>query len=266
MTQVLEQDAQAFNNSLKSQAPQMVPANSTTVKLIRGIQNPLTGEWQDECQVRELTGEDEEALSTQDAKVNLSYSEYMSMLLRRSVISIGDIVVADAPDVIDSLIIGDRDILFLGTIQATYGRYKELIATCGSCNESSDIKVDLKDDFKVDAKDQDLRKPLEITLKNGETILLNYATGGDSQYVNKKAKTTAEQNTLMLARCAIFKDNAPADREDWARKLSLADRNKMVKALLNNQPGPQMEVVKTQCANCKADMPLALDWVSLLFG
>lgn len=263
MVNTLNNEAEAINNALKSDAPIMAPALSTSVTLLRGVQTPLTGDWNMECNVRELTGEDEEWLASNDVKKGMSYSEYMSALLKRSVVSIGNINVSETPDVIDELIIGDRDLLFLGTIKATYGRYRELQAVCGSCSESNDIKVDIDTDFKVDKPSKDIHKPLEITMRDGSVLTARYVTGGDSQIVTKRAKTTAEQNTLMLSRCVNVDVE---DKEKWARSLNLADRNKLVKALLDNQPGPRMEEVKTQCAHCGEEMTLALDWVSLLFG
>ncbi len=263
MSDTLHNEVEALNNALKEDAPQISSPPNVHITLMRGVQTPLSGEWHDQCVVRELTGEDEEWLAANDIKKGLSYSEYMSALLKRSVVSIGSIKVADTPDVIDELLIGDRDILFLATIKATYGRFRDLQAVCGSCNETNDVRIDLDDDFKVEKSDNDLRKPLEVVLRDGKTYKVRYVTGGDSQQVTKKTKTTAEQNTLMLSRCVLVDVE---DKESWARSLNLADRNKLVKALLDNQPGPRMEEVNTQCAHCGEDMSLALDWVSLLFG
>ena len=97
-------------------------------------------------------------------------------------------------------------------------------------------------------------------------VKLNYPTGADSLHVAKKAKTTAEQNTLMLSRCSTWDGSPPNNTEAWAKKLNLGDRNKLVKALTTDTPGPKMEEVKTQCANCDGDLLILMDWVSLLFG
>jgi len=69
-----------------------------------------------------------------------------------------------------------------------------------------------------------------------------------------------------LSRCALLDGKTTAEKEAWARGLSLADRNKLVKALFSAQPGPRMEEVETQCSHCNAKIVLALDWVALLFG
>lgn len=258
------QDVAALNDALKSSAPEMSHSKSLQVNLLRGI---FDGEeWQTSATVKELTGVDEEALAAYDVRNGVSYSEYMTHLLKRSVEYIGSTAVSEKPTIVDDLIIGDRDVLFLGTLKATYGRYREFEVICNECDKNNDITIDLEDDFKVEESTKDIHKPLAIILKDGSVINLNYPTGGDSQYVAKKAKTTAEQNTLMLARCAILEGYDRTQAEVWAKNLNLADRNKLVKALLSAQPGPRMGEVETQCAHCNAKINLALDWVSLLFG
>jgi len=247
-------------------APTISMPGSASVTLLRGVFSNLPNEWQTDSVVRELTGTDEEALASYDVKTNITYSEYMSYLLKLAVINIGNISIKEHPSVIDDLIIGDRDLLFLGIIKATYGRYREFDVTCKECEKQNSIQVDLDEDFPIEDAKGNLTEPLSVTLKNKAVITLNYPTGGDSQWVAKRSKNTAEQNTMMLARCAILGPKDKINPEAWARGLSLADRNKLVKALFSAQPGPRMEEVKTQCAHCNAIINLALDWVALLFG
>jgi len=59
---------------------------------------------------------------------------------------------------------------------------------------------------------------------------------------------------------------APDNPLKWARNLSIGDRRKLVDALLAVEIGPKMGEVETQCASCGEDMPILLDWVSLLFS
>ena len=192
MSTELSSDAAAVNQALQDPAPKVDLPTSLKVDLYRGLYIPSSDEWYTTATVRELNGEDEEALSAFDVQKNVTYSEYMTHLLKRGVVSIGDL----------------------------------------------EVKV----------------------------IQLRYPTGGDSQTAGKRGKTTAEQNTIILSRCAILEGKTTAEKEAWARGLSLADRNKLVKALFSAQPGPRMEEVETQCSHCNAKIVLALDWVALLFG
>lgn len=262
----LASSAAAVNEALQEPAPKIDLPTSLKVDLLRGYYDPSSSQWSTTATVRELNGEDEEALAAFDIQKNVTYSEYMTQLLKRGVKTLGNIEVNGRAELIDELIVGDRDLLFLGVLKATYGRYREFQVTCRECEESNDVTMDLETDFKLEKSTKDLHKPLEVKVKDGSVVLLKYPTGGDSQYVGKRGKTTAEQNTLMLARCVILEGKTTAEKEAWARGLSLADRNKLVKALFSAQPGPRMEEVETQCAHCNAKIVLALDWVSLLFG
>jgi len=257
-----KQQADSINSALQEAIPEMKAAPNTVVELIRGIFNDELESWDTTAVVRELNGFDEEALASLDNR-NLVYAEYMSALLKRAVVSIGSVMIANNPSVIDNLIIGDRDLLFLGVVEATYGKTREYQVTCRSCDASNDVTVSM-DEFENKKTDLDVHKPLVGVLSDGTEIEFRLPTGGDSQLVAKKAKSTAEQNTFMIARCVTSKHIKNA--ENWAKGLGLKDRANLVKLLLDNQPGPVVGEVNAQCATCGEPMVLALDWASLLFG
>ena len=265
MADTLVDIAGAANAAIEDPAPAIDNPPPTDVKLIRGVLNTANGEWETTAVVRELTGEDEETLAALDSKGDLSYGDYLVALLKRAVVSIGTQKVENNPEVLEDLIIGDRDLLFLAVIRATYGRVREIQMACGSCGESNDVGIDLDEDFKVEGTPKDLTKPIQVQLKDGSTISLNYPTTGDSRYASRKGKTTAEQNTLIISRCLVSEMDKDS-RETWAKKLGLVDRKKITKAINSAQPGPKMEEVKTQCAHCDQELIVVLDWVSLLFG
>jgi len=258
--------AQSANAALEDPAPFIDSTPPTDVQLIKGLFNEETREWETTAVVRELTGEDEEALATFDAKEDITYGEYLVHLLQRAVVSVGSQEVKNNKDIIDKLIIGDRDVLFLAVIRATYGRTREVQLTCGNCGGSNDVTIDLEEDFKMEKTDKDLYAPFIVTLKNGEVLSFNMPTTGDSRYASKKAKTSAEQNTYIIARCLQLDEGNHISREDWAKKLNVADRKKIIKAITSVQPGPRMGEVETQCAHCEQELIVVLDWVSLLFS
>lgn len=265
MSEVSESAISAANEVMADPAPRINQAPVTAVTLIRGVE--VDGDWHKEATIRELNGEDEEAIVSLTSKPDLVYSDYMSALLKRAVVNIGPVDVTENQSVIDNLLIGDRDLLFIGAMRATYGRFREMEVTCGNCSESNLVKLNLEEDFKFDMPKGDFTKPITVELRNGLKVKVNYPNGADSSHVTKKAKTTAEQNTLMIARCTVWdEEDRPADPETWAKKLGVADRNKLVRALTSNPPGPKMEEVKTQCAYCEEELIILMDWVSLLFG
>ena len=254
----------AANEALSDPAPRINNAPVTEVLLMRGVLRD--NQWLQESVIRELNGEDEEAIASLTSKNDLVYSDYMTALLKRAVVSIGNVKMSDDSTMVDDLLIGDRDLLFIGAMKATYGRFREMEVVCGNCGATNFVTLNLEEDFKFERPSFDCTKPLEVELRNGSIVKLRYPTGSDSSYVAKNAKNNAEQNTLMLARCAEWGDDKPADVQKWAKTLGVSDRNKLVRALTTNPPGPKMEEVKTQCAKCEDDLLILMDWVSLLFS
>lgn len=263
-----QEDASAINDALNDKVPSMPEPANNVVTLLRGVlhTSPDGETWHTEAQVRELTGADEEHLAVVSKKKDLLYSEYMTEILKLAVVKVGTVSVSEHPAVIDSLIFADRDMLYLGIIKATYGREKLLTYVCQKCSTANDLHIDLLNDFPVKEPSFDLQKGMEVETSKG-TITLRLPSGGDVSTIQKKSGSDAELNTLMLSKCAVWpKGKAPADPVAWARNLNVADRRKLVNALLDIEVGPKLGEVDTQCAACGEESPLALDWVSLLFS
>jgi hypothetical protein len=260
-----EKEAEALNSAIKDPVPELQEGESTLVTLQRGLMDPATGMWQVEAEVREMNGADEEYMSGLESKADLTYGEYISALLKRAVVRVGVIPLELDKNPLDNLSIGDRDILFLGVIRATYGKSKEFQAVCRACESSNDVVVDLNEDFPIKKPSVDLRNPITLKLKNNKVVNLRVPTMGDNAHVSKVAKSVAAQNTLMISRCSVWPEgNQPADLDEWAKNLNVADRNKIVKSLLEIEAGPDLKAVNVQCASCGEEMTIALDWVSLL--
>ncbi len=257
-----KQQADALNAALAEEIPEIKAPPATSIELLRGVFNKETNSWESTAYVRELNGFDEEALAALDNQ-NVVYAEYMSVLLKRAVVSIGSFSVKDDPTIIDNLIIGDRDLLFLKIVEVTYGVNRQYQVSCGSCKAMNDIVVPMNE-FENREVDHDPHMPLEATLSDGTKVRMRLPNGLDSQVVAKKAKSTAEQNTLMLARCVEFP--VMANPQQWAKELGMKDRNELVRILMESQPGPEVGEVNAQCATCGLDLNIVLDWASLLFG
>jgi len=114
----------AANEALSDPAPRISNAPVTEVLLMRGVLRD--SQWLQESVIRELNGEDEEAIASLTSKNELVYSDYMTALLKRAVVSIGNVQMSDDPTMVDDLLIGDRDLLFIGAMKATYGRFREM--------------------------------------------------------------------------------------------------------------------------------------------
>jgi hypothetical protein len=257
-------DVDALNTALAEPVPYMHEPVVKPVQLYRGISQ--NGEkWHDVATVRELTGADEEYLSGLEKKPKITYTEYLNGVLERAVLTIGDLTVAQAPAMVNKLILPDRDLLFVGIIRATYGAEREFRATCGECGTRNDVVVNLDDDFPIKDPDFDPKTTIPVKTRSG-TYHLRLPNGEDSLEVQKVGSTDSEINTAMLARCVVFDENGPEDHLQWARNLNVADRKKLINALLDIDFGPSIKGVDAQCAECGADMPIVLNWVSLLLG
>lgn len=265
-----KEEADLINESMEDSIPTMPDAPLNIVTLMRGLMQETEGKtvWHTDAEIRELNGEDEEYLASLEKKKGLTYSEYMTALLSRAVTKIGTYEIAGerGNKIIDKLILGDRDLLYLGIMKATYGDTRQVRVICPHCQVSNDVTLDLDEDFPVTKPDFDVKKGIVINTSKGD-IRLRLPNGEDTLEVQKSTKSDAEINTMMLARCTMWKDGEePDDPVRWARTLNIADRRKLVDALTDIEIGPKMGEVDTQCASCEQDMPVLLDWVSLLLG
>jgi hypothetical protein len=263
-------EADIVNNAVAADpVPTMPGSLDTSVQLLRGLGQKLDDgddTWHDVAYVKELTGADEEYLATLETKKGLTYTEYMTALLERSVERVGTLVVKDMPGLLNKLILADRDMLFLGIVRATYGTTRDLQVICPKCQTQNDVTLDLDADFPVTQPGFDLREPIDVQTKKG-VIHLRMPNGEDTIKAQQKSTSDAELNTIILSRCAMWDEGtAPADPVDWAKGLNIADRRKLVNTLINIEIGPKLEGVETQCATCGEDMPILLDWVSLLLS
>lgn len=250
--------AEVINTAIQDPVPAMGNAPDLTVRLLKGYCGKKT------AMVREMTGADEEFLASLEVRTTMAYPEYVSSLLKRTVVSIDDIEVIKSPSVIDDLIIGDRDILFLAVVKATYGVTRTYSLTCPHCKEDTNLSVDIDKDFPMIGTEEDAEKEISVTLRNGKKFTFNHPTGAVSKKINKQSKTPAEQNTLMISLC--LDDSSIKDKEAWARSLSVGDRNKILDAIFAVKIGPKVGEVNDPCPSCGEQIILPLDWVSLLFG
>ena len=267
MSVSLAAQADEVNEAIKESPPEVGQAAPTTVQLLRGVIDPDSGEWQDTAVVREMTGEDEEELARLSTKDDLTYADYTTALLNRAVLSIGTQTIKSNRSVLESLIIGDRDLLFLGIIRATYGNVRSFSVTCGKCSQSSDVRVNLDEDFPIQQPKGSLTEARVVELKDGTEVKVKYLTGKDAQIIGALESNAAEQNTAIVAHAVIWDD----DRSDkvktqWSRSLSLADRKILIDTVLEDQPGPTLEEVEAPCGHCDEKITMLLDWASLLLG
>lgn len=240
--------------------PEMDDNRFTEVDLPAGWISP-TGLLIKTAQVRELNGFDEERLARIDMQKNVA--TYVTELLLLGVERLGD----DKPskEVLQSLLIGDRDALVLGIRRATYGDDVEFKLNCSVCGNESAVTIELDKDIPVVELDDPLTRMFTVVLKNGEAkvqLITGLAQERFSEDMGKK--TQAETNTIMLSRSVVEINGMQVrNGEDPVRALSSGDRAKILDFLGEHQPGPQMNEIPVNCATCNEEYPILIGLPSL---
>jgi len=264
MTNITE--VESMDEAFKDPAPSISLPESVIIELYRGLLNPTTGQWQTTAEVRELNGKDEEFLSSLENNKKITYAMYVNTLVSRATVRIGDTNIKNTKSIIEELITGDRDILLLAILKATYGAERTFKYPCSSCNTLNDVTINIEEDFPMQESTLNLRDPFLITLKNGSKLKFRYPVGSDNVAM-AKGETTAQQSTLLISRCVIWDQHKDSlYSEEWAKALGLKDRNTILGEILGPKVGPKLGEVKTQCATCDADIIMNVDWVSLLLA
>lgn len=214
--------------------------------------------------VRELTGEDEEALAKAVQTGNPFH--FLDTLLDCGVASIGDI--EDRAKAIKDLFIGDRDEVVLGIRRATYGDIVEVFGwVCPECGEEVDkLGFSLTDDVKRVTMD-DPRKESDFTvqLRKGGSARVRLANGHDQIATFDDPKLLAPQrDDILLSRCVLTVTDKDGHETNIAgfpslvRKMSIPDRRAILKQLSDRQPGPRYNDIRFRHDGCKNEVSLAL--------
>ena len=254
-----EQDLLKAQKAIAGDVPLIPSAPSTKLDLPRGRFNG--SDWETEAEVRELTGEDEEALARTKDPIDFFDAVVVYGTERLGSAQLGSMSFSERQGILASLLIGEREQLFLRIASATYGDEKEFKHSCPSCNVSLDTIIFLSKDIKVTNPEKASSLVNTFVTSKGKTITYRLATGSDQMEVlHKKGATTAEQNTLMISECITEIDGGPVlNPLSTARSLSMGDRRKLLDILTSSQPSPDMNLEVT-CVSCEFEMVLPLSW------
>lgn len=234
------------------------PAN-TLVELPGGYVDLARQTVATQAEVRELNGEDEEAI----ARVVGNAAKVMDVILTRGVVSVG--TEKATPDLLAALLAADRDALLIGIRRATFGDEIPLQVRCPECGAEQDTVIDLiKDVPTSELKDRFADRQFTVELSNGRVAEVSLLTG-DAQRALASAEelNQAVLNTTMLHNCVQKIGGFPVVSREQVRQLSLRDRDAILKAVRDRTPGPRLGEVKRPCSTCEADIPLPLSMVDL---
>lgn len=220
--------------------------------------------------VRELTGEDEEALAR--AIQNNSVFHYVDTILERGTVKIGDRDKADLARDLKNLLIGDRDAVLLGIRRATYGEDISIPEwVCPACNDTADISMTLEDIPVAEMDNPAESSVFTVALRRGRSARVRLANGHDQAAVFENAKLSqAERDTVLLSRCVLTLTHEDGSERNLAgfpslaRAMSIADRKTILRELADRQPGPKFADIKHTHGACGKEVSIAVD-IGILF-
>lgn len=209
-----------------------------------------------QVQVRELTGEDEEALAKASQAANPIV--FLDRLIKCGVVKIGDEPTSENEKLLAQMLIGDREAIILGIRRVTYGEKLEVAEwVCQSCGNKADLEMEISDIPMVSMTDPLNEISFKVDLRKGGYAHVKLATGADQLAIFEKTDITqAQRETVLLSRCIniiadeVGKELPMAAFPSLARSMSVPDRHAVLKELSKRQPGPKYDKVEYVCAEC----------------
>jgi hypothetical protein len=208
------------------------------------------------AEVRELNGEDEEAISRAG-----SLGKSLSTILQRGLVSIGGEPVDKYA--LDEILAADRDAIMLAIRRITFGDEVEYRIIC-NCGANTLTTINLIEDVII----KELNNPIQdrtwtSNTKLGE-VIISLPTGVTQKLlIESTDKTTAELSTILLSGCIQSINGNVITGASSILKLGMKDRENLIQEIMEKNPGPRLGEVKKACEACGEDVETPLSLVAL---
>jgi hypothetical protein len=263
----LQQDLDKAKRVIVGDIPLMDDPPDTQVTLCRGV---FQGQnWVTDAEVKELSGEDEEVIAR-----SLASNDALSLvnaMLTQGVVRLGQVDLRTRPPVerlamINQLLVGDKELLFLRILQVTFGDERVVDTVCPACEKRIEVVYHISQDIPIRPLEDPSKALYEFVLRNGDRIEYRLVTGDDqTEATRRRAALMPEQNTILLSCCIVSLNGRPLpDPLHFARTMNAGDRRKLLEEISRHQPGPYFEEVKLPCAECGVESGFAPQWADLL--
>lgn len=254
----LDADVQRAQEEIVGPVPTIAPAPDCVITLPRGL--PHNGTMQTKAEVRELNGNDEEALARYRKTEDIFDAVIALGTERVGDLDLSNLPLADRQAHLRQLLVGERDWLFLTVARATYGDDRTYPYTCQDCKKEQDLTVKISEDF-VPAINKEASN-FTYTTSKGVELEVRLPVGADQLEVLKKEGTSsAEANTKLLALCVLSVNGAVVvDPLNFARGLPMRDRQDLITKMLDRQPTVDL-VVKFECMGCAEEQQVTFGWL-----
>jgi hypothetical protein len=199
------------------------------------------------AKVKELTGKDEEFIARTQ-----NFNKVYSSVLQRGVVTIGEETAT--PDLLNGLLLGDRDALLLGIYRATYGDTASLSGFCSSCGNVEEVELDLLKDIKV----KPLINPIEDRVFEVEgrnkKFMVTLPTGITETKIIDNSGNVSEKITILLEQTVLSINGKHVVSRSQVQDLGMADRQKLVDEITSRAPGPKFEDLTMECPKCDGEL------------
>lgn len=212
--------------------------------------------------IKELNGADEEALSRAIKSGNGFH--FMDVLLQRGVTSLGGHPAT--PDILGSLLMGDREELLIQIRVATYGEELSIDAwICPECNGVNDLSFNLITNVERHRLHSTEGEPtIMVPLRKGAIAIVKFPTGADMMAASNQEWTNTERNSELLRRCVKTIEKASGEIihvqafPSTVTNMSIPDRRIILQAMHDQSPGPRFSNISFVHQECQKEVTLAL--------
>lgn len=194
-----------------------------------------TGEVITTAEVRELTGRDEEAILKAP-----NIGKALITILNRGVVKVGELSATE--DLLDQLLIGDRDALLVGIYRATFGDTVDLNGYDVKTGNIESVTVNLAEDIKhkmlTDVLEQ---RRFTVKSKKNEYVVVLPTGLAQKEMTSSADKSISELTSILLYHCVKEINGSPVFSMEQVKALGLSDRRLISEELTNRAPGPQFD-------------------------
>jgi len=230
----------------------ITPPSPDQVSLLAGLYDSFTGDLVKTAQVRELNGEDEEAVSRASDP-----GKALLTILSRGVTKIGD--KQASTELLDRLLSGDREYLLIQIRRITLGDEVPFSGNCPECGVESLFTLNLST-VETTTLDDPKNRSFDISCKIG-TVTVELPSGSvQRKIIESKDKTSAEMDTLLLRECVVAVNGMPIIDKNSVKKFGILDRREILKQIAEKSPGPKLMEMKAPCSSCgkEVEVPVSL--------
>jgi hypothetical protein len=244
--------SEAMQENTTPEPAQIKFPSEVVVDLPGGYITPA-GEVLRTAKVRELNGKDEEAIT----KVG-TMAKAMATIISRGTAKIGEETATE--DMLDKVLSGDREAILLGIYRATFGNTAEVGAYCSTCNESKVVAVDVLNDISTKALIDPIEdRQFEIQGKSAVYTVRLPEGKAQREVAQNSDKTIAELDTLILEYCVRAINGRQVFSKTEVQAIGLADRRKILKAIVDRNPGPKFDNITVECPDCGGEVVVPIN-------